>query len=147
MTTIRQATLNDLDQLVALENQCFAADKMSRQNFRDLLTKQSAIITLATKDNNLIGSAVVLFRKNSHQARMYSLAVSPVFRKRGTAHQLCIHIEKSALARGCDTMILEVRVNNLPAIHFYQKNGYEKFAIYSKFYEDGTDALRMKKLL
>lgn len=147
MINIRKATLTDLDNLVALENQCFTTDKMSRRNFRDLLTKQSAVITIATKDNNLIGSAVVLFRKNSHQARMYSLAVSPVFRQLGIAHQLCTHIEKSALTRGCDTMILEVRVNNLPAIHFYQKNGYEKFAIYSKFYEDGTDALGMKKLL
>ena len=39
---IRPATLQDIDALVDIENQCFGSDILSRRNFRYLLTKGHA---------------------------------------------------------------------------------------------------------
>jgi RimJ/RimL family protein N-acetyltransferase len=44
-------------------------------------------------------------------------------------------------------VMLEVREDNVEAIAFYQKNGYEAFAKEYKFYWDGMDAVKMKKEL
>lgn len=148
MPHIRLATRHDLDGLLALENLCFTSDKMTRRNYQALLSKSTAEVVVAEDDNKkIIGCIIVLFRKNSTQARMYSLAVAPDYRRFGVAQQLCEALEKQALLRNCSTIVLEVRKDNQPAIHFYEKNGYEIFAIYTKFYEDGTDGLRMKKNL
>ena len=142
---IRHAIPQDLLNLLALENECFTEDKLSQRNFRDLLTKKSVAILIAEINQNLIGCAVVFFRKNSQKARLYSLAVSPSFRHHGIAKKLSDEIEKIARDRHCTSLILEVRPDNLSAIAFYEKQNYEIFGTYIKFYEDGADALRMHK--
>jgi len=144
---IRAAALHDLNNLVDLENECFTADKMQRKHYRALLTKPSAKIFLAEDDHKVVGCLVVLFRKNTSRARIYSLAVSPAYRHLGIAKKLCAAIEDEAKWRNCASILLEVRPDNHAAISFYQKNGYEIFGSYTKFYEDGTDAWRMKKIL
>lgn len=144
---IRPATLSDLDQLIDLENQCFVTDKMSQRNYRELLKKQSANIEVAIQDNDIIASAILLFRKNSRQARIYSIAVMEAFRGQGIAKQLCDILEKNARLRDCNEIILEVRPDNQAAIQFYQKNLYTVFGEYPQFYEDGANALRMRKEL
>lgn len=143
---IRKASLQDLDSLLDLENECFTSDKMKREQYRSLLQKPSAEIILAENLNKIIGCIMILYRKNSSIARIYSLAVSPSYRQAGIAKKLSIACENLAKKRQCSTIILEVRIDNHPAISFYQKNGYEIFGSYNKFYEDGTDALRMRKI-
>jgi ribosomal protein S18 acetylase RimI-like enzyme len=42
---------------------------------------------------------------------------------------------------------LEVRVDNVAAIRLYERRGYEVVGVTDDFYEDGSDALRMRKRL
>jgi ribosomal protein S18 acetylase RimI-like enzyme len=56
-------------------------------------------------------------------------------------------MESSVLRFHCHEIRLEVRKDNHRAIKFYEKNGYESFGEYKNFYEDGADALRMRKML
>lgn len=144
---IRLATQKDLDHLVNLEQENFSTDVLSRHHFRYLLKRNSAEIYVAIHQKKLVGCAIMLFRKNSFTARIYSLVVSKQHRRLGIAQALQKKIEKNALRRHCDTIILEVRKDNTPAIQFYQKHHYKIFGKYIKFYEDQTDALRMKKSL
>jgi hypothetical protein len=44
-------------------------------------------------------------------------------------------------------MRLEVRVDNVRAIAFYRSLGYEDVGLTHDFYEDHSDALRMRKRL
>jgi len=141
----RLAKPHDLDGLVDLENECFTSDKMQRRHYRELLKKNSAQIIIAEHLNKIIGCAVILFRKNSSRARIYSLAVHSSYRGSGIAKKISSLIEEETKKRHCSEIVLEVRTNNTAAIRFYQKNGYEIFDTQTKFYEDGTDALRMRK--
>lgn len=146
-TIIEAAAIEDIPGLAKIENLCFTTDKISNRQFRYLMHSPSAKMVTAKVNNDIAGYAVILFRKNSKSARLYSLAITPSFRKQGIAHELCRYIETLSIKQGCNQLILEVRKSADTAIHFYIKNGYEKSGEYTKFYEDGEDAIRMKKYL
>jgi ribosomal-protein-alanine N-acetyltransferase len=142
---IRRAKLPDIPGMVKLEEDCFTTDQMSANNFRRLLRSTTADIAIAKASDQLIGLSVLLFRKNSKKARVYSIAVHVDYRARGVALALNQHLEKEAKRRGTTAIILEVKIDNSRAIKFYEKLGYENWGTYPAFYEDGSDALRMIK--
>lgn len=144
---LRPATEGDIDALVALENRSFSTDQLAARNFRHFLRCGNCVLPVATIDRTLAGYALVLFRANSSAARIYSIAVSADCRGRGIGEQLLAAAEQGARARGRDRMRLEVRPDNAAAIAMYEKNGYRRFGTFPAFYEDGTDALRLEKLL
>jgi ribosomal protein S18 acetylase RimI-like enzyme len=90
---------------------------------------------------------VVFFRRNSRVARLYSIAVAHAARGRGLGEALLSAAERTALARGCQRLRLEVRQDNAGAIRLYERLGYRRFGAYSGFYEDGADAWRYERKL
>lgn len=144
---IRTATLDDLDALLVLEERCFEYDRLSRRNFRYMLTKANAATFVAEQQGRLYGYVLVLYSAGTSLARMYSLAVDADSRGRGVGAGLIAAAEADALARGCVYMRLEVRPDNEPAITLYQKLNYRKFGILDDYYEDHMEALRFEKLL
>lgn len=144
---IRQATPSDISQLVILENECFTTDKLSHSHYRHLVATPSADVLVVEDQNIIIASAVLLYRKNSNAARIYSLAVKTTHRQQGVAKNLYEAMEISAAKRYSDCIILEVHPENTPAIRFYHQQGYVEFGTYERFYECGSDAIRMRKEL
>lgn len=144
---IRPARPRDIPGMVKLEQECFTTDQMPAESFRRLLRGNTAKIAVATRASQVIGLSVLLFRKNSKKARVYSIAVHTDYRAQGVALELNRHLEKSAKYRGAQAIILEVRFDNSRAQKFYEKLGYENWGTYPAFYEDGSDALRMIKRL
>lgn len=144
---IRLATLDDLDALVDLENRCFQLDRLSRRNFRYMLTKAHASTLVDDRQGVLAGYVLVLFHTGTSLARMYSIAVDAEYRGAGVAGALIKAAEAAALARGCVYMRLEVRPDNAGAIALYQKHGYRQFGTVDDYYEDHADALRFEKLM
>lgn len=133
--------------LVALENSCFTTDKLSAQQFRRFIKTNTALIVAVWRDEKLIAAALILFRKNSTLARLYSIAVNPEFQRQGIADALLTFIEQKLKTKACTEIRLEVRQDNQRALCFYQKNNYEYFGEYQHFYEDGANATRMRKKL
>lgn len=141
------AVTADVKGLVELEETCFETDRLSARQYRYFIKKPTALVISARHGSSVIAAAVVLFRKNSRIARLYSLAVHPDYRQRGLAAELNEFAEKCARRFHCHEIRLEVRKDNRKAIRFYEKHGYTHMGEYRKFYEDGADALRMRKLL
>ena len=50
-------------------------------------------------------------------------------------------------ARGGERVFLEVRVSNAPARKLYDSRGFDLFRTRRYYYDDGEDALEMKKEL
>src|SRR5690606_5628721 len=71
---IRAANLNDLDTLVRIENRCFDTDRISRRNFRYLLTKANAATLADEQDGGIRGYSMVPFHTGTSLARLYSYA-------------------------------------------------------------------------
>ena len=144
---IRPATLKDLDQLVALENEGFGSDRISRRSYRHLLTRGHAIILVDDHHGTLRSSCVVLFRRSMTQARLYSFVVAPAYQGQGLAKALIVVLENYLIDKGYTAIFLEVREDNPHAIGLYQSRHYEIFGVYESYYADKTSAIRMRKLL
>lgn len=141
------AVLDDLEGICALEAACFDTDIVSKRQYRHLIRSPSALVAIVRDGKRVAAIAVYLFRKGSDKARIYSLAVHPEYRRHGLAATLCSYCEKLCRKRGCCEVRLEVKWDNASAIQFYLKNHYVEFGRYVAFYEDGKDAIRMKRSL
>ncbi|ROM83258.1 ribosomal-protein-alanine acetyltransferase [Pseudomonas brassicacearum] len=141
----RFASMPDIDALAALEQQCFALDRLSPRNFHWMINRANASLILAEQGGQLAGYALLLFHRGTSLGRLYSIAVSPAWRGHGLGQQLLEQAQAGALARNCAWLRLEVRPDNPAAIRLYEANGYRRFALVEDYYEDHAQALRYEK--
>ena len=144
---VRLATLADLSGLVALENEAFASDRLSRSSLRYYIRAQSAGLVVVVRRGDLLGYCLVAFRKGSSRARLYSLAVGRAHRGLRLGAVLLRAAERLARGRGAQVLHLEVRSRNRRAIALYEKHGYRRFDRIDDYYEDGATALCYEKPL
>jgi ribosomal-protein-alanine N-acetyltransferase len=144
---IREATPQDLDALLDMEQAAFNRDAFRLGQLRYLLTRAKATTFILEDDGRILGSAVMLWRKNSRSGRLYSIAIYPAFQGQGWGSQLLQACEAAAIRRGCASLSLEVRADNQQAIVFYQRRGYQISKSLPGYYSDGTSGLRMVKQL
>jgi ribosomal-protein-alanine acetyltransferase len=145
--TIERATAQHLNALVALENRCFQSDRIHRRSFKRWLADEDAIFLVVTADEQLAGYGLVLCNRGTKLARLYSIAVSPDFQKRGIAQQLLQALETKAKQQQRLFMRLEVARANTAAYQLYLKLGYRVFGEYADYYQDHDDAIRMQKTI
>lgn len=148
---MREASIEDLASLLALEARCFTGDRLSRRQFRWLIQKGHAAVQLlempAAEGKVLAAYLLILFHRGTALARIYSIAVDPDFQGQGLGAYLMQQAENLALEAGCTALRLEVRTDNTAAIGLYEHLGYRQFGHYADYYEDHTDALRFQKRL
>lgn len=144
---IRHATPADLDSLLALEQATFTCDRISRRQSRRHLSSTSSSVLVIGTLGDIRAAAVIFYRRNSHSARLYSLAVHNSDRGNGFGATLLAAAEADARSHGCTTMNLEVRTDSPSAIALYERHGFQRRAQLPAFYEDGSNAWRYAKTL
>ena len=145
--TIRAATGRDLDAIDRIENRSFAKDRFPRRNLARVLKSPSSAFLMAEIGGRPVGYAMVLFRKGSRVARLYSIAVDPDCRGKGAADALIGACCNAASARGADRLRLELRPSNKAALSLYERAGFAHLGRKSGYYDDGEDALKMERAL
>jgi [ribosomal protein S18]-alanine N-acetyltransferase len=146
-SSIRAATLSDIDRLLELESASFGSDRLSRRSFAHFLRTASAACRVIAEGGAVIGYALLLFRSGSRVARLYSLALDARHRGRGLAAELLDDAEHLARRRGCDRLRLEVRADNPAAVRLYERTGYTYCGVADDYYADGASACRYEKHL
>ena len=141
---LRTARAADLPARLALE-QTFPGDRMSARQFRHHLASPRARWRVAEAGGRLLGYALVLLRRDSDRARLYSIAVDPAARGQGLGRRLLAAAEKDAARAGRTAMTLEVRQDNPAANALYQSAGYRRLAALPAYYEDGAPGWRYIK--
>lgn len=144
---VRDARSADLDALLALEQASFDGDRLSPRQYRHHLRSASARLLIVEDGARLLGSAVLLFRRGTRVARLYSLAVDPAARGRGVGRRLLAAAERAARSRDCARIRLEVRADNLAAQALYETAGYRRCGQRKGYYADGADAWLYQKPL
>ena len=144
---IRDAKPGDLAGLLVLERRVFDYNQLSRRSFAHFLRVRSADVLVAEAAARLIGYALVCYRTGSRGARLYSICADNATGRRGVGRELLKQAERRARARGCETLHLEVKDDNGPAIKLYEAMQYQEFGRYHEYYEDGHSALRFRKSL
>lgn len=145
---MRVATLADVDALVQLDIDCFAAcDRFSRRVWRHLLGSAAAagtaITVVAENDQGqLVGSVNALLRHSSSVVRLYTLAVHQQARGQRVPNRMLATLVPICPPR-CTVISLEVRADN-PARAIYERWGLNVIEPLPGYYRDGADGVRMR---
>ena len=144
---VRRGQVVDLDAIVAIEEGAFDSDVMSRRSLRYYLTAPACTLDVAIVDGTVAGYGLISLARGQKTARLYSIAVSGTFGRRGLGKLLLEAAESAARARGAARLRLEVRRDNHAAVALYRDSGYALFEETENYYEDGETALRFEKTL
>lgn len=142
---IREVATADLDALLALEQQSFETDRLSRRSLRRWIASRDRAFLVATLNEQLVGYILVIYHRGTRLARLYSIAIDKSRRGQGFARQLIAAGEQAASDSGRFFLRLEVAMDNTAAIGLYESLGYLRFGIYRDYYDNHSDAIRMQK--
>ena len=137
---IRQATIEDLAQISAIENNT-SAYPCSNQQLHDCI--ESSYLLLG--DNRLLGFAVIVTVEK--QAELHNIAIDPQEQGKGLG-SLFLTALVAGLPATVEQFYLEVRVSNYRAIRLYHQLGFNKIAERKDYYRNGLgreDAIIMAK--
>jgi len=74
------------------------------------------------------------------EAELLRIAVDPAHRGSGLGRRLLEACQGALIAQGLETLYLEVRVSNAPALRLYGACGWRRCGLRSGYYPDGEDA-------
>jgi ribosomal-protein-alanine N-acetyltransferase len=136
----------DIDQILEIERSSFNHyDAYSLADFERWYHYNPDLCIVAEVNGRIAG--YVISRILPGIGDLASLAINPAYRRRGIGTALLDAIERRVKAYGVNEINLEVRKTNLIGLTFWQNMGFSPFGTLSGFYEDGEDAIRMRKIL
>ena len=139
--TIRPIAEKDIKRLAEIEADSFNTP-WSEQSFRDLLSIDYARYLVAEIDGDVVGSAGM--RVVCGEGDIDNVVVEKSHRGQGIAQKLIEELIGLGEKEGVREFTLEVRVSNAPAIHVYEKAGFNSEGVRPGFYEKPVeDALIM----
>ena len=143
MITIRKATPDDIDAVVAIEREGLRL--WDRGQFLAEFRFDFSDFIVIEELGSVSGFAVSW--NIADEIQLNNIGISPGRRNRGLGTALMNRImappDRRVLAR---KVVLEVSVSNIPAIKFYEKLGFVPNGHRKNFYRDG-DALLMEKIV
>jgi len=127
---------SELEKLYAA---CFPdkTHKWDANDFADL--KKSGCDIIASQNS------FIVWRTIADEAEIISIGVAPIARRTGTASALLQIMENDIKQNGVKTIFLEVDDKNIPALELYKKHGFVNTGVRPHYYENGHDAIIMKK--
>ncbi len=133
------------EQLSELDRLCVGAEGWSAESFRSETEKETGHVLYI-----MDGERVIALLSGYHalgEGDITSVAVHPDHRRKGLAEKLMNAFEHS-LPEDTESIFLEVRESNAPAIALYEKCGFVRLAIRKNFYDSPREnAVVMEKKL
>lgn len=140
---IRDFSLPDLESILAIQAACGEVAQWNANDYRQLMCEPAGLLLVAEapaahpaekRDQSLPsasepGSWVVVvgfaaaFRMTG-EAELRNLGVDPAYRCQGVGAALLRELHQRLRHSGVESVYLEVRVSNLPAVRFYRNAGY-----------------------
>ena len=131
-------------QVAALEKVCFS-DPWSEKSVASELENPLSLWLVAVEGETVagyVGSQSVM-----GESDMMNVAVAPEYRRRGIAEALVTALLEELLKAGNQSLTLEVRASNAPAIALYVKLGFERIGLRRNYYRNPKeDALILRKI-
>lgn len=140
MFTIRQASVEDLEQLVELLRLLFAIEEdfsadatKQRQGLRLLLESESGQILVAVADGRISGMCtaqlVISTAEGAPSAWVEDMVILPEYRGQGIGRALLAAIAEWASSQGATRMQLIADKNNEPALGYYRHLNWQETAL------------------
>jgi len=146
LINIRPMNLSDLNTVDSLENEVYEYP-WSKKIIKDCILYQYNCY-VAVKEFYLIG--YIIFQIMPSETHILNLTVKEKYRRNGLASEFMELVINESKNRNSNTIILETRKNNNPAINLYKKYNFNKIGIRKNYYQAGEkreDALVYQKIL
>ena len=148
---LRDYSSSDLRAIIALDEICFEPPfRFSARVMQQFAEARNALTVVAEGEaGEVAGFCIAHVERAGKGLRGYivTLDVAPQHRHQGLARQMMRRIEKQATDAECEAMALHVSVDNVGAIAFYEREGYERLHMVKSFYGLGRHAYVYRKSL
>ena len=141
--TLRAMTIEDLPVVLRFEHALFGAQAWSEQMIlEELADPLTRWYIVAQVDGAIAGYAgLAAFGDEAH---VMTIGTDPELQGRGIGRAMLRALLDEAERRGAKQVILEVRVDNVPAIAMYRSEGFETVGVRKRYYQpENVDAAVM----
>lgn len=135
---IRNATTDDLNEIVEVENITYPNHHWSKEDYEKELTNNLAHYRCAVNsENKILGHYG--FWQIFEEAHIVTIEVLPEYRKQKIATALMINLVDECYKQMIKYITLEVRESNIAAISLYEKFGFSTIGMRKKYYQDNDE--------
>ncbi|HEX4022442.1 MAG TPA: GNAT family N-acetyltransferase [Acidobacteriaceae bacterium] len=152
-TSIRIATLEDVDGIVSVQASAPEAAQWSRAVYADMMTARMPpgigyrrVIFVAMHTTAILGFAVVgtLQLTEATECELENMAVAPAWRRRGLGRRLVEKAIHWCVEQKTSQVLLEVRASNIAAMELYEGMGFQHVGRRLGYYrQPSEDAMQM----
>ena len=141
---VRLAGPDDTAAVTALERDALGSDAWPPGLVAEgVAGRVPTTLYLVATDDDVVGYAAVSVVADV--AELQRIAVAATHRRTGLASGLLAQVEREALSRYADRLLLEVREDNHGACAFYAARGFAEIDRRPRYYADGTTAVILEK--
>lgn len=152
---LRDFRPEDFETLWAIDQKCFVADiAYSRRELSAYVRRSGAftIVAESRKDQNhgaagptATAGFIVAESNRPCAGHIITIDVLPEHRRAGLGSNLLAAAEERLRSVGCRNIRLEAAVNNVSAIAFYKRQGYDIVGTIPRYYPGGVNAFVLQK--
>jgi [ribosomal protein S18]-alanine N-acetyltransferase len=142
---IRDFQPEDFETLWRMDQECFPPGiSYSKQELKAYIRRRGSftLVATASDQDKPVGFIVVHDGSTGH---VVTIDVDTSARRAGVGSSLLRAAEDRLRASGCRAVALETAVDNISALSFYKRHGYNVLRTWPRYYSNGVDALVMKK--
>lgn len=144
MVEIYNLTKEDINAVVELEEK-YLLETIGYEMLANELHNKYAHFFVAKKGDEVIGYIGGWIIDTT--CDMINFVVKEEYQRMGIGTKLYLTLENKTKELGANEILLEVRINNIKAQNFYQKQGFKQIFVRTKYYKNGEDALILRKEL
>ncbi len=134
--TLREMTVDDLDQVMELEEDLFTPP-WTREGYFTFLTRPDTLFVVVEEKGEILGYAGALLVLN--EGDVLSVGVKRSRQREGIGHFLVESLILLAGEQGVHTLFLEVRQSNEEAIRLYERCGFVRNGIRKNYYTEPVE--------
>lgn len=133
---IRRAIPADSDGIEEIEKLSFP-DPYSKKDIFSYICSECGMCFVALEGGSPV--AYVIGTVIAPEGEIYRIATHPDYRGRGIGYRLLSYATKSERGRGLESVFLEVRSKNAPAISLYNSFGFKTIGRRKNYYKNPDD--------
>lgn len=143
--TLRIATPDDLDAIMAIEHASFPTDAWSPHMMAEELASAHSHYLVDERAGHIEGYAGLRAPSGSNDGDIQTIALADSARGRGAGRALLVGLLDQASLRGVRNVFLDVRADNPVARKLYLSEGFREIGTRVNYYAlDGVDAIVMQ---
>ncbi len=126
----RRMTLEDVDCVMKVENEVYRFP-WTEQIFSDCI-RVGYLCWMASRADTVVGHAVISITPG--ESHMLNLSIGKIYQGNGYGKQFIEFLIAVAGEHQAETMLLEVRPSNIPAINCYNASGFNEIGCRKDYY-------------